>query len=261
MRSGEFKLLPALAITLAALSIQIATNFANDVIDYERGVDTEDRLGPQRAVQSGEISAAQMKRATRVVMSCALLLGLYLVYLGGWPILLIGVCSLFLALGYSAGPYALSYRGTAEVFVLLFFGPIASCGTEYILRETLSIPSLLLGIGCGAIATALMAINNLRDIESDRRADKRTLAVRFGERFARWEITCLLLLPLLMILLVSRHTEYRAVIFALFYLAPALVQIRLVLSGITGRELNLLLARSGKTLLLYSLLCSLGLLA
>lgn len=262
IREGCFSLLPATAIFAAAILIQIATNFANDVVDFERGTDTDSRLGPVRAVQSGLISAREMRFATAAVLALALLVGIYLVSLGGMPILLIGLSALALALLYSATSWALSYNGFAEIFVLLYFGPIATCGTQYILCGSISGAGFLGGVASGALSTAILAVNNLRDLPTDTLANKRTLAVRYGERFARREVSLLLLLPGLIVgSLLIFSVEYRAVVFSLFYLAPALVQLRLIGSKVAGKELNTVLAGCGKTLLVFAALFSLGLIS
>jgi 1,4-dihydroxy-2-naphthoate octaprenyltransferase len=191
---------PALAALLGAILLQIATNFANDLFDFKAGADTEDRLGPPRATQQGWISPRAMAWGTGLTLLAALAVGVYLVWVGGWPIALLGAVSLFLTLAYTGGPFPLAYHGLGDLFVFLFFGLAATLGTWYVqvLQLGEALPALLLAatpVGC--LATAILVVNNLRDIEGDARAGKRTLAVRFGPRAARIEYTGLLCLAFL----------------------------------------------------------------
>lgn len=260
--AGCFSLVPALTIVCCALLIQIGTNFANDVADFQRGTDTEQRLGPQRAVQAGLISERQMWIATSVVLGLALVLGGYLVSIAGLPILLIGASALVFAVLYSVGPWALSYTGAADIFVFFYFGPIATLGTQYILCKEITASCFWAGCASGALSTAILAVNNLRDRATDSVNDKKTLAVRLGERAARRQCALLLLAPALIVSLLAYHDpQQRSLVFALFYLAPASVQIRLIYSGVQGQALNEVLAGVAKTLLVFSVLFSLGVLS
>lgn len=191
VRDGHFRALPAAATLLAALLIQIGTNFVNDVADFERGADTEERLGPVRVTQSGLISAAQVRRAAILTFAAAGLLGLYLVAIAGWPILLVGVASILSGVAYTAGPWPLGYRGLGDVFVFLFFGIVAVTGTYYVQAGALSGTALALSIPVGALATAILVVNNVRDAATDVLAGKRTLAVRFGTGFGLAEFYAL----------------------------------------------------------------------
>ncbi|MEM9480828.1 MAG: 1,4-dihydroxy-2-naphthoate octaprenyltransferase [Verrucomicrobiota bacterium] len=182
---------------LSALSIQIATNFFNDAIDFKKGTDTANRLGPERATASGLINDKAMVLGGITMLFIAVALGTPLVAAGGWPILLIGVVSLFLAYGYTGGPFPLAYRGMGEIFVIAFFGVIAVGGTVFLLTGIWPASAVLLGIQIGFLSSVLIAINNLRDVKEDAASGKRTLAVKFGTVFAKWEIAGFCLLPLL----------------------------------------------------------------
>ena len=177
---------------LGSLLIQIATNFANDYYDFVKGADREDRLGPQRATQQGWVSPAQMKKATYVVLGLALLVGTVLIWRGGWPIALLGCVSLLLAIGYTGGPFPLAYLGLGDLFVLGFFGLGATLGTFWLLTFSLQPGVFYAGFALGALATAILVVNNLRDRHTDAVAGKRTLAVRWGPRAARLEYVGLL---------------------------------------------------------------------
>lgn len=185
----------ALCALLSAACIQIGTNFFNDALDFKKGADTGHRLGPARATASGLRSARQVLSAGVLVLGVACLLALPLIHARGWPILAIGIPSLYFAFGYTGGPWPLAYRGLGELFVLLFFGLIAVTGAVYVNTGKWLAPALLLGVQIGLYSTALIAINNLRDQAEDATTGKRTLAVRFGAIFARWEIAATSLLP------------------------------------------------------------------
>jgi 1,4-dihydroxy-2-naphthoate octaprenyltransferase len=190
---GGFRFFPALAALVGALLIQVGTNLANDYYDYRRGGDTEDRVGPVRVTQAGILSPEKVRNGAFLVLGLALLVGLYLVSEGGLPILLIGLASLVCAVAYTGGPYPLAYHGLGDLFAFLFFGLVAVAGTFWV--QALSFPPevLLAGSGMGALATALLVINNLRDLETDKRAGKRTLAVRLGLQGTKAEFVFLVL--------------------------------------------------------------------
>lgn len=197
---ATFDLVPAAAALVGALLIQIATNLANDYYDFRRGGDTEERVGPTRVTQAGLIAPGQVRNATFVVLAAAFLVGVYLVAHAGWPIVWIGLASLLCAVIYTGGPYPLAYHGLGDLFVFVFFGLIAVAGTYYVQALEFTAESVFLGAGVGALSTAILVVNNLRDIETDRTAGKRTLAVRLGSTGTRW--------------------EYRLLVFAAFLVPP-----------------------------------------
>jgi 1,4-dihydroxy-2-naphthoate octaprenyltransferase len=183
---------PALAALVGALLIQIATNLANDYFDHERGADTEERVGPVRVTAAGWVAPRTVKRAMLLTLAAALGVGVYLAFVGGWPIVVIGVVSLVLAVAYTGGPFPLAYHGLGDVFVFVFFGLIAVAGTYYVQALRFPAEAWWLGAGVGALSTAILVVNNLRDRETDLRAGKRTLAVRLGQRGSQLEYLFLL---------------------------------------------------------------------
>jgi 1,4-dihydroxy-2-naphthoate polyprenyltransferase len=177
---GVFALVPAVAALLGALLIQVATNLANDYFDFLKGGDTADRVGPTRVVQAGLLSGDAVWRATVVTLAAATAVGLYLVWMGGWPILVVGVAALVCAVAYTGGPYPLAYHGLGDLFAFVFFGPVAVAGTVWVQGRVFHPEFVLAGAGVGALITAILVVNNLRDRETDQAAGKRTTAVRFG---------------------------------------------------------------------------------
>jgi 1,4-dihydroxy-2-naphthoate polyprenyltransferase len=171
----------ALAL-LVALSLQVAVNYANDYFDGVKGVDTEERVGPRRAVASGLVAPGAMKRAMAVALAVAAVAGLGLAALVGWELLVVGLVAMLAALGYSGGRRPYASRGLGEVFVFVFFGLVATVGSQYVQDESVGLLATLAAIPVGALATALLVVNNLRDIPTDALAGKRTLAVRLGEQ-------------------------------------------------------------------------------
>lgn len=182
--SGKFDLLLALCTLVGAVAIQIATNFYNDAIDARKGADTERRLGPTRVTASGMMRPQTVMGLATGFLGIATLCGVVLFQARGWPIVAIGIPSLFLAYGYTGGPFPLAYRGMGELFVIAFFGLVAVCGTVFIQTGGWPREALLLGLQIGLLSAVLISINNLRDQEEDATTGKRTLAVRFGPKFA-----------------------------------------------------------------------------
>ena len=180
---------------IGAVLIQIATNFINDALDFRKGTDTGERLGPMRAAAAGLLSADALMRGAWLCLFGAAACGIPLLYRGGWPMLVIGLASILAAYAYTGGPYPLAYHGLGELFVMIFFGFVAVGGTFYAHSLQLTPSALLAGFAAGALATVLLVINNLRDAPSDARTNKRTLAVRLGEGFARAEIVFFVLAP------------------------------------------------------------------
>jgi len=184
-RDNVFALLPFVIVLFTALAIQIGVNFANDLADAARGADTETRIGPQRAVASGVISPHEMKRGIMIAFGVAGLGGIYLVWYAGWPIFVIGVVSILAALGYTNGPIPYGYFGLGELFVFIFFGLVATAATRYVFSDSVPAAVWAGGVVMGFLASAILEANNIRDIDTDRIANKRTLAVMLGRRRAR----------------------------------------------------------------------------
>ena len=201
---GKSHLPCAIAALLGAIGIQIGTNLANDYWDAKKGADTEDRLGPVRVTSSGLLSPRSVFLAMLIAFFAAGLAGLYLIYEAGWPVFWIGIISIFCGIIYTAGPFPLAYMGLGDVFTFVFFGPVATMGTYYVQAHAISFPALILGCIPGSYSVVLIALNNLRDRESDIVVNKKTLAVRFGLSFARAEIALSLYAPFIFTLLLFR---------------------------------------------------------
>lgn len=248
----------ALAALLGACAIQIGTNFANDVFDAEKGADTEARLGPVRAVAAGLLSARAMRVAMILAFATATLFGSYLVWTAGWPIVLIGVLSIASGIAYTGGPYPLGYNGLGDVFVMLFFGFVAVLGT--VLVQTGALPALgwAAAVPVGAIATAILVVNNVRDRQTDVHAGKRTLVVRLGRRFGELEYAALLAVAYAVPLALAAWlvTPWPALPLVSAPLALGLVR---RVRREEGAPLNATLAATAKLLLVFGTLFAAGL--
>lgn len=252
----------ALAALLSALCIQIGTNLVNDAADYAKGADTAERLGPIRVTQMGLLPARSVWRAAALFFLAATLLGIPLVLAGGVPILIIGLLSLAGGYAYTTGPYPLAYRGLGEVFVLLFFGFAAVKGMAYVLVGQGLWPwAELAALQVGLQSATLLAVNNARDIDGDRKADKRTLAARFGLRFARVEIATLVAVPFLLGLGWFAAGKPGAALLPLGSLPVAVRLVRGVWNEPPGRRFNVFLAWSALLQLLFAVLTFAGLVA
>ena len=254
---GFFDWLAAGSAMVAALLIQIGTNFANDYFDYQKGADTKDRLGPIRMVQSGAISPEAMKGAMLITFSLALIPGFYLLMRGGFPILIIGLSSLVLGYLYTGGPKPLGYLGLGDFLVLIYFGPVAVGGTYFV--QTLEINSVVLisGLAPGFLSVALLSVNNLRDADTDASAGKKTLAVRFGKYFARFEyLISIIIAALIPVLLPFGRTLWIASLVCVFTL-PAIMKI---FREEDSTELIKALENTGKVMLFFGIAFSIGIL-
>jgi len=257
--NGEARLGPALGALVGALLLQIASNFANDVYDSEKGADNDDRLGPPRAVQLGWLAPAQMKFGMSIVLVAALAVGLYLTSVAGWPVIAIGLFSMAGAVLYTGGPYPLGYHGLGDAAVFLFFGVIAVVGTEFVQSLQFSGEALAASVPVGALATAVLVVNNLRDIDGDREAGKRTLAVRLGEEAARIEYVTLLRASYALIPIYWWTAGRSPWVFLPWLTLPAAIRlIAAVRSGVSGAELNPLLGATARLGLFFSLLFAVG---
>lgn len=188
---GVFRPGPAAAALVGALLIQVATNLANDYYDFVRGSDTDERVGPTRVTQAGLLPPGAVRRAMIATLGAALVVGVYLVGVGGWPILVVGLASLACAVAYTGGPFPLAYHGLGDPFVFVFFGLVAVGGTYWVQALRLPAEALWAGAGVGALSTAILVVNNLRDRRTDAAAGKRTLAVRLGRRGSQLEYVAL----------------------------------------------------------------------
>jgi len=249
---------PAIAALVGALLIQIATNFANDYFDFKKGADTADRLGPLRVTQAGWVTPRATMFAMTIAFALTLVPGAYLVFVGGWPIVAIGVASIICGVAYTGGPYPLGYNGLGDVFVFIFFGLIAVMGTVYVQTMQWSWLAAVCGVPIGGLAAAILAVNNVRDAETDQRAGKRTVAVRFGVRFAQLEHTLLVVLAFAVPVGLAIYLRSPWPMLTWLALPIALGPSRGVWR-LRGAALNPVLADTAKLLAIYSLLFAVGL--
>ena len=244
---------------LSAVLIQIGVNYHNDYADYLQGADTEDRVGPLRVTQAGMVNPDTMRRATTLVFIGAVAAGGYLIYRGGWPVLLIGVASIATAVWYTAGRYSLAALGLADLAVFIFFGPVAVAGTYYV--QALACPPevIVAGIGPGLFSVGILIVNNVRDIADDRASGKRTLVVRLGRRAGVWLYgACLMAALLLPVGLASWTAGHPWVLSTLLLLPLALRPIRTLARSTNPERLNPLLGATGRLLVLWALVFSIG---
>jgi 1,4-dihydroxy-2-naphthoate octaprenyltransferase len=257
---AEVAVMPALAALAGALLIQIGTNLANDYYDFVRGGDTEERVGPVRVTQAGLIAPDAVKRAMLFVLALALLVGVYLVAVGGWPIALIGLTSLACAVLYTGGPYPLAYHGLGDVFVFVFFGLVAVGGTYYVQALDWPPDALLAGAALGSLSTALLVVNNLRDIDTDAKAGKRTLAVRLGPAGTKVEYVALLAVAAVAPPVGVTIFGWPPPALAALLVAPlSFSPLRAVLRHRDPRELLPALGATARITAIYGLLLTLGL--
>ena len=272
LRTGAFAPLPALAAFVGAALIQIGTNFANDYYDAIQGADTADREGFTRVTAGGLIEPAAVKRAMWLTFAAAVLVGTYLVWVGGVPILVIGLLSVASGIAYTGGPYPLGYHGLGDLFVFVFFGLVAVTGTVYVqaaaavagVPTTLppgTVPSLALlaSLPMAGLTTNVLVVNNVRDREEDSRTGKRTLAVRFGYGVCRAEYVAMLALAYAVPVLLFLGEFGPAILLPLLSLPLAGIVTRTVLTRTDGEALNPALERTGQLLALYAVLFTAGL--
>ncbi len=257
---GTLALLPVVAALAGALLIQIGTNFANDYYDFVRGADAPDRVGPVRVTQAGLIPPVQVWRGMVVVLAAAAAVGVYLVVVGGWPIVWVGTASLFCAVAYTGGPYPLAYHGLGDPFVFVFFGLVAVGGTYWV--QALAVPGdvLLAGAAMGALSTAILVANNLRDLETDGSVGKRTLAVRLGRNGTRVEYAVLMAVGFTIpVLGVGVYEWPTAALIALIAGAAAVSPLTIIMTRDDPRELIPALTGTARVVGLYGLLLAAGL--
>ncbi len=251
-RHADPALPPFLVALFCAVLIQIGTNFANDYYDARKGADTPDRVGFVRATASGLLAPSAVLRATWICMGLAFLAGLYLVWIGGWPILAIGVSGILFGILYTGGPYPLGYNGLGDLFVFLYFGLAAVMGTTYVLTGTWLVEAFWVALVPGALSVNILVVNNLRDIHTDRLAGKRTLGVLFGERLLQLEYTGLVLLAAAIPPHLWVREGYDGWILAPLLTLPLLSgPLRSVWTHADKSELNATLARTAAFMALY----------
>ncbi len=259
--AGSARLGPALAALVGAMLLQIGSNLANDAFDFEKGADTADRLGPLRTAQAGLLTPKALRAGIVAVFTLALLVGVYLTVVSGPVIVAIGIASMIAAVAYTAGPYPLGYHGLGDVFVMLFFGFVAVCGTAYVQVGHVPALAVLASIPVGALATAILVVNNVRDVATDVVAGKRTLPVRFGRAagLAEYAVLVVLAYGIPVVLCVSGLRKFPV----LLPLVSAPLAVRLVRSVFrdTGRALNAMLVGTARLLFLHALLFAAGIAA
>lgn len=254
----SFVLVPAMVTLLTALLLQIGANLANDVFDYYRGVDVPERLGPIRVTAAGLLSPRQVVIAMAGVFGAACVMGIYLFTVAGWPILVIGLSAIIAALAYTGGPFPYGYYGLGDLLVFLFFGPVAVIGTYYIQTRTATVEVLWSSIPIGLITVAILVVNNLRDIRTDRATGKRTLAVHMGVKGTRLEYLVCLILAYLSLIGMWVLLPIPIWIFLAFVTIPLAYKLVKLVFTQAGRPLNLALAGTGQLDLLFGLLFSAG---
>lgn len=257
--SGSFRLAPALAALGGAVLLQIGSNLANDVFDFEKGADTAERLGPVRTAQAGILRPHELRTGMLIAFALALGFGVYLTHVAGPVIVIIGLASIASAIAYTGGPYPLGYNGLGDAFVMLFFGFVAVCGTALVQVGSVPTVAWMAAIPVGSMATAILVVNNVRDVDTDRKAGKHTIPVRFGRTVGILEYIGLLSLsyavPLTLVVGGRAHA------WALLPLATLPVAARLCsrVQRDSGRALNATLVGTARLLFLHSVLFAAGL--
>lgn len=269
---GSFRWLPFIAALVCALFIQVGTNLANDYYDHKKGADTPARAGPKRASASGAIPAGTVRNAAFATFGLAALLGLYLVFAAGWPVLVIGALSLLSGWLYTGGPAPLGYIGLGDLFAFVFFGPVAVMGTAFVIvpdafhNTGVWAPSLFLGIEIGMLTTAILVVNNLRDRPTDLAAGKRTLATRIGDKGSRIEYVILVFGAFALMVAGSlpgqNHPVFQPRLLLPILALPLLIKpLKLVLTDHDDRRaLNPALGQTALLLLGFGVLTAVGLL-
>lgn len=260
-RDGAFNL-PVFAATLAAaVLLQVGANYANDVFDFLKGADKQ-RVGPTRVTQSGLLTPRQMLAGTAVVFALATLIGIYLAVVGGLPIIIVGLCAIVAAIAYTAGPFPLAYNGLGDLFAFVFFGVVAVTGTHFLQAQVFSQLALLCSIPTALLVTNIIVVNNLRDIDTDRAANKRTLAVRIGDRNTRVEYALFVVLAYLIPAGLWLAGQLQGLGWLLAWLSiPVAVRLtRELWRTPRSPALNPLLGRTAQLNLIYAVLFSIGLL-
>ena len=246
---------------LVALLLQVTVNFANDYFDGIGGVDTAERVGPVRGVGSGLVTPAAMRRAMLVTLAAAAVAGLALAALAGWELLLVGVVAILATLGYSGGPRPYASAGLGEVFVFVFFGLVATAGSAYVQDEAVAALPVVVSVAMGLFATAMLVVNNLRDIPTDRAVGKQTLAVRLGDRATRQLWVAMVVgayVVVVVVVVMTRNGWVGLALLSVMRVGPA---IPVVMHAPPGPRLVRALALTGQGQLLFAVLLAIGLLA
>jgi 1,4-dihydroxy-2-naphthoate octaprenyltransferase len=260
LRDDAFEAGPALAALIGAIALQVGANFANDLSDFRRGADTADRIGPPRVTQLGLLTERQVLVGMLASFGLAAVIGLYLAVVGGWPIIGIGLASILAAVTYTGGPWPFGYRGLGELFVFVFFGLVAVTGTYYVQAGEVTGDALAAAIPVGLTVTAILVVNNVRDIDTDRAARKLTLAVFLGRRLARYQFLLTVAAAYLAAAaLVIAGAFSPWVLLSWLSIPAAIGPVRAVLTRVEGPPLNAALRDTARLHFIFALLLAIGL--
>jgi 1,4-dihydroxy-2-naphthoate octaprenyltransferase len=257
LQAEQFLIMPALAALLCAVLLQITSNLVNDVVDFQKGADTSQRQGFQRAAQSGLLTARQLWTGIGIVISLTAAGGIYLVWLRGFGILILGSLSILFAVAYTAGPFPLAYNGLGDLFVWLFFGFAGLGGTVYVILGRIPTISWVMAFNIGALITAILVVNNVRDVESDRKAGRKNIPVTLGLTAAYWEYRLLLGLSYLTLLPTAFLARQPFLLLPLLTI-PLAINLAGDLVKLSGAALNDVLGRTARLALIYALLLAGG---
>lgn len=260
VHDNKFKFIAFLVALLCSIIIQIGTNFVNDLYDFLKGTDKEDRSGPLRAVASGAITPLQMKIGIFITFGIGFLLGLYLVYIGGWNILIIGIASIAAGIAYTAGPFPLAYNGLGDIFVFLFFGFVGTVGTYYVQAHELSAFVYWASVPVGALVTNILVVNNFRDREEDKLSGKNTLAVILGARFSQFQYMIFMIISYAVPFIVFLTFKKSIFVFLPLLSIPISAKLIKMIFTLKGRDLNKTLELTAKLSGIYALLFAAGIL-
>src|ERR1035437_5273131 len=258
--NNKFVLLYASIALFCSLLIQIGTNFSNDYYDFIKGADNEERKGPLRVMVNGLITVKEMKVGIALVFLTAFAAGLYLVYTGGLFVLAIGVASILAGMAYTAGPYPLACNGLGDIFVFMFFGVVGTMGTYFVQAHDFTLLSFLSSIPVGALITNILVVNNYRDTEEDRAANKFTLAVILGRTFTRYQFIVFLLVSFIIPIVFYFYFNFKFWIFLPYLTIPIAFNLIKMLFNSSGEELNKMLELTAQFSGIFGLLFSAGIL-
>lgn len=258
--SGHFHWGAALAALLASILIQIGTNLVNDVVDFTRGTDTAARTGPTRVTQTGLLTPNQVWAGVWVCFVLAALAGAYLTVVAGWPVLVIGGAAILAGIAYTAGPYPLAYHGLGDIFVMLFFGLAAVCGTVFVTSGELPPLAWFGSVAAGALTVNILVVNNIRDIDSDRQAGRKNLPIVLGRKAAEWEYALMLVLAYAIPpVLVCKDLSSPWVLLSWLSFPTGMRLWGILRSGLAGPALNPILGQTAQQLLFFCVLMTVGL--
>ncbi len=261
INQGKFFLLYSFLALICSFLIQIGTNLTNDLYDHLKGADTAHRKGPIRVMASGLIKTNEIKFAIILCFGLTFIIGLYLVYVTDWKIFVVGILSIIAGLAYTAGPFPLAYNGLGDLFVFIFFGIVGTMGTYYLHSMEISVLSFLVSIPVGALITNILIVNNFRDIEEDKKVNKKTLAVIFGKKFSQFEYIILLFISFLIPIVLFLFYNFSFLILLPLITIPFAVRLVKMMFTHFGSELNLTLEQTAKYSALFGILISAGLIA